>query len=91
MGTSEKLPTEQFPLENADVFKSLHFSEKLDALILVQTRGNEASKPASCLPRHFPWFLRFKGRAFAGPQLGSPSEELSQCCNTLTELRVLGL
>lgn len=82
---------EQFPLENADLFMPLHFTEKLDALILVQTRGNTASKLASCLPRHCPCFLGFKGRAFWVSQRGSPSEELSQGCNTLTELSLLGL
>lgn len=91
MRTCEKLPMEKFPPENADVCKSLHFSEKLDALILVQTRGKTASKLASCLPRHFPCFLGFKGKAFVGPQSGSPSEELSQCCNNLTELWFWGL
>lgn len=46
---------------------------------------------ASCLPRHCPCFLGFKGRAFWVSQHGSPSEELSQSCNTLTELSLLGL
>lgn len=91
MRTSVKLLMEQFPLENADLFKSRHFGEKLDALILMQTRGNTASKLASCFPRHCPCLWRFKGRAFWLSQLGSPSEEVSQSCSTLSELSLLDL